>query len=301
MYETTSKIMKKEFLYGNYIRALHDSFNAELMSISAQHNFELGNEFEIAICTILRRFLPNKFGICRGFVVSSDGETAGDDIIIYDQERFPTLRLLTRNDFSRLENIPIEAVYAYIEAKHTIDIKEDNTKCVFMKSFSQCAAVKSLCSRRGKMLLNQADPYLLPLTAVNANEDMPDFRNPVFGAILGRFVAAEGKRFSDPNEVNKALNDILIDKIANGADLIVGGEHNLMCPAYQKPGKEPKSTIFMLEKYNYGYHVLAREGVGFGIFLGQLFAALDWTRLGRMPWSDIINDAREDNYKPQGF
>ena len=56
---------------------------------------------------MLRIFLPSKYGVCRGFVVNRHGDKAGDDIIIYDQEKFPTLRLLPKDDFSLKEEIPI--------------------------------------------------------------------------------------------------------------------------------------------------------------------------------------------------
>ena len=44
------------------------------------------------------------------------GNTAGDDIITYDQELYPTLRFLdSDNQFAQKEQIPVEVVYAYIE------------------------------------------------------------------------------------------------------------------------------------------------------------------------------------------
>lgn len=59
-----------------------------------------------------------KYGICRGFVVDRHGNTAGDDIITYDQELYPTLRFFdSDNQFAQKEQIPVEVVYAYIEAK----------------------------------------------------------------------------------------------------------------------------------------------------------------------------------------
>ena len=71
--------------YDNYLIKLSRKINRRLEDIDADHNFEFGNEFEIALCSILRNFLPNKYGIGRGFVVAEDGTKAGDDIIIYDQ------------------------------------------------------------------------------------------------------------------------------------------------------------------------------------------------------------------------
>ena len=45
-------------------------------------------------------------------------KTVGDYIITYDQELYPTLRFLdSDNQFAQKEQIPVEVVYAYIEAK----------------------------------------------------------------------------------------------------------------------------------------------------------------------------------------
>src|SRR6266496_3746 len=105
--------------YGNYIQTISSKFNELISEISAEHNFEYGPEFEIALCKVLRILLPLKYGVCRGYATSFDGKVAGDDIIIFDQERFPTLRLLEDNTFAQKQHIPIEAIYVYIEAKHT--------------------------------------------------------------------------------------------------------------------------------------------------------------------------------------
>src|SRR5581483_5839792 len=100
-------------LYKGYVANVARRFDEALSQIAANHNLELGGEFEIALCRTLRNALPHRYGVCRGFVVNAEGDAAGDDIIIYDRARFPTLRALGDEDFSRLENIPIEAVYAY--------------------------------------------------------------------------------------------------------------------------------------------------------------------------------------------
>ena len=46
------------------------------------------------------------------------GNKEGDVSITYDQELYPTLRFLdSDNQFAQKEQIPVEVVYAYIEAK----------------------------------------------------------------------------------------------------------------------------------------------------------------------------------------
>jgi len=85
----------------------------------AVHNFDYGDEFEIALCEVLRTILPGRAAVCRGYVIAQDGRMAGDDIIVFDATRFPVLRALG-DDLSRKEKVPAEAVLAYIEAKHTL-------------------------------------------------------------------------------------------------------------------------------------------------------------------------------------
>ena len=82
-----------DYVYNNIIEKISNEFGRELSSIVATYNFEYGEEFEIAICKILRKILPNKYGICRGFVVDKEGKAEGDDIIIYDQELYPTFKI----------------------------------------------------------------------------------------------------------------------------------------------------------------------------------------------------------------
>jgi hypothetical protein len=52
-------------------------------------------------------------------------EKAGDDIITYECHLFPTARFLLDCDFSLKEQVPVEAVAAYIEAKHALEIEGD--------------------------------------------------------------------------------------------------------------------------------------------------------------------------------
>jgi hypothetical protein len=111
-----------DFLYAGYIERLAKRFDEALSEIEAVHNFEYGAEFEVAICKVLRRVLPHKYAVCRGYVVDESGHTSGDDIVIFDRIRFPTLRSRDEEDFSLKEHVPIDAAYAYIEAKHTLDI-----------------------------------------------------------------------------------------------------------------------------------------------------------------------------------
>src|SRR5262249_12604964 len=101
-------------LYRGYLQDLATAFRRRFEQMSTAFNFEHGNGFEVALCRVLRDIFAQKYGICRVFVVPADANSAGDDIIIYDRYRFPKLRIFPQKSYELRQNIPVEAVYAYI-------------------------------------------------------------------------------------------------------------------------------------------------------------------------------------------
>lgn len=285
-----------KYLYNDYVRTLSRRFEAKLSSIEAVHNFDYGDEFEVVLCEALRSLLPTKYGICRGFVVDRDGNTAGDDVIIFDQERFPTLQLRNLDDYARKEQIPIEAVYAYIEAKHTLVLEGGDVQAGIVRANEQVTKVKNLCSQREQVWYGELDPYLKYTSQKKVGPKwLPSVRNPVFGAIFARHVAHEkqSNRIVDSAEIHKILMTTLeFQKDTFATDLIVAGRSNLTSPGYVEegelnpcllllPGREPAIPCFHL------------PDTAFGFGLAHLLAVLDWMRLGKMPWEDILNDRKQ--------
>ncbi|MCM3587351.1 hypothetical protein M3182_16560 [Mesobacillus maritimus] len=282
-----------KYLYNDYIIKLAEKFNRIIDDISADFNFDYGFEFEIVICKALRKILPNKYGICRGHVVSRNGEKQGDDIIIFDQERFPTLKANDKEEYFRKENIPIEAVYGYIEAKHTLNPKSLD------KAFEQITAVKELIMKRPQMNLFQNDPYINDerRVGVHKSEDYPLFRNPVFCIILSRYATTnDGKRAENSQEIHDFLQDRLTALDGKyRPELIVAGKSNFLGIGYKESDGDFTPTLFTLNECpKLEYENLIRENLSFGIALAQLLSAIDWIRLGRMPWEEILNDAIEE-------
>lgn len=109
----------KRKLYNDYADILAGRIERRLQEMFAHHQFEYGTEFEIALCQLLRSILPGRCGICRGYIVPERGETEGDDIIVYDAFRYPTLRALGQ-ELGLKEYVPADAVLAYIEVKRTL-------------------------------------------------------------------------------------------------------------------------------------------------------------------------------------
>ena len=117
--------------YRNYISRLSTRAKYLFDEIDIVHNFENGTEFETTLAGILENLLPDKYGVCRGYVTPEDGDPAGDDIIIYDRSSFPLIRSRKSGSFLDKEYIPAEAAYAYIEAKNTLEI-EDNKRGTYI-------------------------------------------------------------------------------------------------------------------------------------------------------------------------
>lgn len=274
--------MPQKFLYDDYILGLATAFEAKLGALKVVYNFDLGDEFEIAICEVLRSFLPRRFGLCRGFVVASNGEHVGDDIIVFDHDRFPTLRMLDRDRYDRKEKIPVEAVYAYIEAKHSF------TKDTFNKGAAQVARVKQLVSQRQAVNLSQTDPYQ-PMPAKIGARTLPTRRNPIYGAVWCRRV--EGNDNEQEKTVREALDSFQMkpELMPFSPDFVLAGSRHFLRPAILD---DNKPTLHWLEGQKMGYQVCTAPDVAFGAALAALAAATAFVLLGRMPWEDILNDAQ---------
>jgi len=265
--------MKKP--YNDYIKILSEKFETRLRDISPDFNFDYGIEFEIALCEILRAFLPEKYGVCRGHVVDFEGNNVGDDIIIFDQQRFPTIRLHDREQFARKENIPIEAVCAYIEAKHNLDV------ATYKKGLDQIKKAKKFISKRAKVPTEQIDPYLEPLKRnVTYNKSYPSYRNPVYCALISAKSSLTQKEIEDieANEIDSTFPELIL---FSKSDYLQIGYN-------ESDGFQP--TLFLCEDEKIAYaHINDKSGLCFGIFLSNLIASLDWQQLGRIPWVKMLD------------
>lgn len=274
------------YLYDDFLPGFQKKIDSYLTTIKANFNFDLGIEFEIQICKLLRNFLPSKYGVCRGFVVNRFGDKAGDDIIIYDQDRFPTLRLHPKDDFSLKEEIPIEAVYAYLEIKHNL------TSETLAKAIDQVIAVKKLVSERPRMNTYQTDPYVANYDVqLEPLEYLPSFRNPVFCGIIGRF--------SNGNDDVEKVHEFLkwhMGRFFEWSDykcfpeLIIGGPNNVARTSYVKDNTTFPTIFHMVNNYQCTYQVIKTPDLSFAVCFSYLMVAIDFIRLGQMPWAEIVND-----------
>lgn len=282
--------MTKKSAYDNILGRLSSKVERRLEEIFADYNFDLGDEFEIAICEILRDFLPERYGICRGHLINYDGKKSkGDDIIIYDKIIFPTLRHLKDGNYSRKENIPIEAAYAYIEAKHTLD---ENS---FTKAVNQIKDAKSIVSRRLKMSIEQYDPYIPNANLTNSYSDnYPKFRNPFFTMIISRKCAFKNNDTKSSYFQKSFLKDqreILENKNSKfSPEVIVAGPNLVLGTSILEDRNIYQPTIFLPERKRNGFYLKEIKGEGYGYGLTKLFAALDWTRLHKIDWVRILNE-----------
>jgi hypothetical protein len=211
-------------MYQEYLTTLGKRFAADLSTIEAVHNFDYGTEFEIAFCTALRLALPQSYGICRGFAVDRHGTVAGDDILIFEQLRYPTLGLRDANAYLRKDKILIEAVYAYIEAKYTLHLTGDGPQSI-TRAAQQVARVKKLCSGRDPVPFSAIAPgiNLTGNAGITPPANWPAIRNPMFGAIIARHVAvAPGdKHLQSAEGIHQAIcENVTLSREENAPDLL---------------------------------------------------------------------------------
>ncbi len=183
----------KSTSYGGFLGEIAARFQRRFDEIVVVENFDSGPEFEIALCEVLRKVLPRRVGVCRGYVVDRTGEQQGDDIIVFDAARFPTLRSLG-DDLSKKEHVPADAVLAYIEAKHTLYLEptKKSEGQSLTKAVSQVAAVKSLS--RTAVEISEVVPGVKlagPITLTRDAPGWPNKLNPWYGMIFARHLVTK--------------------------------------------------------------------------------------------------------------
>jgi len=273
--------------YDEYLKTVSEKFANLLSEIRTEYNFDNGDEFEIALCKAFRIILPSKYGICRGFVVSIDGEKKGDDIIIFNQERFPTLRLLDDNNYAQKQQIPIEAVYAYIEAKNILCIEDDGGQSL-RKALKQVSDIKMM--KREQVPLNKVGNIIFKenMTATWCH-GWPEYRNPIYTAIISNGARSkEGRKCLDgckiSNELIEEMNKIDIRNILL-PDLMIVGQDNICLPVIDDKYISP----FYIKEQSM-LAAFFRKDLCFGIGISSMFYAFDSIELGSVKWTQVLAD-----------
>lgn len=96
-------------------RMLRASYDA--LSAGGRHTTEKGRRREDALIEVLRAYLPPRYAVSRGEIVSAKGQISKQiDVVIYDAFHSPLLQ-----DSESSSIFPVECVYAAIEVKPHLD------------------------------------------------------------------------------------------------------------------------------------------------------------------------------------
>ena len=106
----------------------------EARSAIVNHAPSLGDAAEMALEGILKKYLPQRYSVSRGFVIDSEGNSSKQiDVIISDAHNTP---ILYNDERTRL--VPCECVYATIEVK--VQLNKSETK----KAFANMQSIRNL-------------------------------------------------------------------------------------------------------------------------------------------------------------
>ena len=258
--------------YDNFSNRLTKQVKARFLEVEAIYNFDLGDESEIAVCQLLSSILPDKFGICRGFIIAKNGERAGDDIIIYDKLSFPLIRQNNRNDFSLKQQVPIEAVYAYIECKNSI-----KTDVVLNKAITQVIDVKKLLLKR--------------FLKLNKNYDL---KGPIYNGRPRDWPRQEPENINQPftmiftREWDEKLK-INIPNSINTPDLLILGENHFASQTINLGPDGDKGALFFDSKHFANLRIDKTDNNSFGLGILMLLQALNQIELQQINWIETLN------------
>lgn len=273
----------REF-YGDWAEEVVEHLDREFRKLRALKTLELGPELEIAICHALRKCLPARAGVCRGWVVDVAGDQRGDDIIIYDAARFPTLRALG-GDLAIRERVPAEAVLAYIEVKHTLyaqaKVHEKNQGQSLVTACRQVAAVKQL--KRARVPLEMITPRVgLPDGSIQRRPGFPAIRNPWYTAVWALNLRVDRHLKHDPAEAVKQCIAEIRSTGTRGAHLpdVIAAGSVLATPALRRErAMDPRPFITRDTKL-----IITNGMKALGAAVWHLSWAIDDILLGEIPW-----------------
>lgn len=130
--------------FSNAKEIFWDEENAKLI-----HPGELGSYREAIVKDFIRLFIPQKYGLDSGFVVSPNNEISNQcDLIIFDIESTPSMQSLNYQKF-----FPIETILAVGEVKSEIQSKDSlSTSLIKLSKIKKMREnlKEVICIRRGR-------------------------------------------------------------------------------------------------------------------------------------------------------
>ena len=146
------------------------------------HGGGRGDAREDALRKVLSDYLPTRYGIGRGEIISTDAGRSGEcDIIIYDHLKSP--KLMVSDRFSLF---PLESVYGVVEVKSVL------SSAKLQEAYDSLARARSLC-RQG-VFQHRPDQVM----AVGC--EYPKFVTAVVGYSSGRSLDAIAKQVVELDE-----------------------------------------------------------------------------------------------------
>jgi hypothetical protein len=212
---------------------------------------------------------------------------AGDDIILFDQSRFPSLRSLG-DDLSRKQKVPADAVLAYVEVKHSLHLTGTGQQTL-EKAISQAAAVKSLVRREVGLSDLDTGVSLGGALEVQSQPGDPRIWNPWYTIIIARTLRMSKENGAEPTamefgaEVKRNAHHPL-------PDLIVAGPY-VSVPCLKESDKLIAIKRFLLPENDLAFFT-PKHPLGLGAV--HLFWALEYIRLGAINWHSMMIDALGD-------
>ena len=133
--------------------------------------------------------------------------------------------------------------------------------------------------------------FALDLSHIDPMGGWPETRNPIFGAVISRQARLRTGAvvLTQPSEVRSALRDAPMPP-KPWPDLVIADKNTVMMPVVDTKQGIGYVSPFMASPASM-LDIWQRKGLAFAIGMCSLLFALDYIRLGVMPWMDILADS----------
>lgn len=258
---------KQEMLYQYDLAKVY----AESHIVKVTH----GNVAEATFRRWLANFLPKKYGVTSGYIVSQHSDSIGlkhphYDVIIYDQLNSPMIWMEENSDYSeggKTRAIPAEYVHFVIEVKANLTEKssaEAIKKILELKPLIQTSSNVDLYS--GKLPLNFSSAIVF-FELLEQNEYKKQILNnvvcelemPYYGGII---LKGEGREINDTGLFKNMIGeDSFVSSVGSGKESLITGS--------------PLSDTKKIDDNQFVGTMLTWSAANFSIFAFDIIALLE--------------------------
>lgn len=231
-------------------------------------------EFTQGMVKLLKKILPSQYGVTLGQAQAEDGALSESAILIFDAEQWPLLKILDNSN----PIIPLNSVYAYLEAHPTVYLEGSNNPGDMDTILKRIRQFKHL-PRDKTPIINSSQQNLKGLIC----------NNPLYAMIIADNIQLNANKAALTSQQIQPIFNIFCSQLATTGgnalpDIMAVSQDLIALPTNNEKIQSP----FLLPAQSQLKPYLTQQK-SLALALTTLLQALSLIKLTATPWEQIIS------------